>query len=214
MTELGLHKTEHDLRKARTEFKRDQQRLTYIDNKKIVNKVKIKGLILSNNKIVQGSDSDYSRVKLLHSFKNNKSEINELLDECLTINFSKSTTKILKRFKTQLSTQTCSAQNARYFVKHLSNCIGAIKSHSAQMKSPTGLTILNLTTTETGNKGTLPYSRGCLTPLEEPFLPSQTKLLSFLIDSGSMVNIMSIQHLKKLNISTNMMQPEQNAITL
>ena len=113
VTELGLHKTEHDLKKARTEFKRDQQRLIYIDNKKIVNKVIIKGLIIGNKKIVQGSDDDFSREKLRHSFKNDKSELNELLDECLTIKFSKSSTKILKRFKYQLSTQTCSAPNAK-----------------------------------------------------------------------------------------------------
>ena len=56
VTELGLHKTEHDLRKARTEYKREQQRLTYIDNKKIDNNVKIKGLIRSKNKIIQASD--------------------------------------------------------------------------------------------------------------------------------------------------------------
>ena len=205
MTELGLHKTEHDLRKARTEYKRDQQRLTYIDNKKIDNNVKIKGLILSKNKIIQASDKEVSRVQLLHSFKNNKSEIEELLDECLTINFSKSTTKVLRRFKSQLF--TCSAQNARYFIRYLSNCLGAIRAHSAKMESPTGLVILNLTTTESGAAGTLPYSRGCLAPSEDPFLPSQTKLISFLIDSGSMVNIMSLQHLKKLQFSEDMVQP-------
>ena len=162
--------------------------------KKIDNNVKIKGLILSKNKIIQASDKEVSRVQLLHSFKNNKSEIEELLDECLTINFSKSTTKVLRRFKSQLF--TCSAQNARYFIRYLSNCLGAIRAHSAKMESPTGLTILNL-----------PYSRGCLAPSEDPFLPSQTKLISFLIDSGSMVNIMSLQHLKKLQFSEDMVQP-------
>ena len=132
VSELGLHKTEHDLRKARTEFKRDQQRLLYIDKKKIINKVIIKGLILSQNKIVQGSDDDFTRENLKLKFKNDKFTLNEILDECLTVKFSKSTTKKLKRFKHQLTNQICSAPNARYFINCLSNCIGAIRSHSAQ----------------------------------------------------------------------------------
>merc|ERR1712030_254061 len=60
---------------------------------------------------------------------------------------------------------------------------------------------------EGGAAGTLPYARGSLAPLKGPFHPNQTKLVSFLVDSGSMVNIMSINHLKKLQFSTEMVRP-------
>ena len=209
VTALGLYKTEHDLRKARTEYKREQQRLTYIDHKKADDKVKIKGLIMSKNKIIQSSNKEISQVHLTHSFKHNKEEIAQYLEECLNFSFSKSTKKVLRKFKAQLF--TCSVHKAKYFIRYLANCLSAIRAQSAKIESPTGLVILNLTTMEAGAAGTLPYARGCLAPSEAapltvPFHPTQTKLISFLIDSGSMVNIMSINHLKKLQFNTDMVR--------
>ena len=72
---LGLYKTEHDLRKARTEYKREMQRLIYINHKKTDNNIKMKGLIMSKNKIIQSSNKEISQVHLTQSFKHNKEDI-------------------------------------------------------------------------------------------------------------------------------------------
>ena len=46
----GLHKTIHDLRKDRGDYKREMQRIIYINNKKADNHIKLKELILTQNK--------------------------------------------------------------------------------------------------------------------------------------------------------------------
>ena len=200
---LGLYKTEHDLRKARTEYKREMQRLIYINHKKADNNIKMKGLIMSKKKIIQSSDKEVSQLNLIQIFKHNKEEIAQYLEECLKFNFSKSTKKVLRKFKAQLFLPQLSMCKAKYFTRQLASCLSAIRAQSAKLESPTGLVILNLSTMAAGGAaGTLPYARGSLAPLKGPFHPNQTKLVSFLVDSGSMVNIMSIKHLKKLQFNT------------
>ena len=68
---LGLYKTEHDLRKDRGEYKREMQRLIYINHKKADNNIKMKELILSKNKIIQSTDKDVSQSNLIQIFKHN-----------------------------------------------------------------------------------------------------------------------------------------------
>ena len=99
---LGLYKTEHDLRKDRGDYKREMQRIIYINNKKADNNIKAKELILSQNKIIQSSDKDVSQLNLLQIFKNDKEEIASFILECLKFKFSKATKKILRNFQAQL----------------------------------------------------------------------------------------------------------------
>ena len=132
---------------------------------------------MSNNKIIQSSNKEISQVHLTKSFKHNKEDIAQYLEECLKYNFSKSTKKVLRKFQNQLF--SCSCHKAKYFIRYLANCLSAIRAQSDKLQSPTGLVILNLTTMEGGAAGTLPYARGSLAPLKDPFHPNQTKLISF-----------------------------------
>ena len=155
VSELGLYKTEHDLRKDRTEYKREMQRLIYINHKKADNNIKMKGLIMSKNKIIQSSDKEVSQLNLIQIFKHNKEEIAQYLEECLQFNFSKSTKKVLRKFKAQLFLPQLSMCKAKYFIRQLASCLSAIRAQSAKLESPTGLVILNLTTMEGGAAGTI-----------------------------------------------------------
>ena len=55
--------------------------------------------------------------------------------------------------------------------------------------------------------GLLPFARGVLIYGQQT--PHQSQLVSFLVDSGSQINIMSLGHLKQLNFSTSNVKPVQ-----
>ena len=194
VSQQGLHKTIHDLRKDRGDYKRECQRIIYIDNKKVDKNIKLKKLILSPNKTVKSSEKQVSQMNLNKLFKSDKKEIATYILECLNFQFSKSTKKILKSFQSQLFSSQLTSSKAKYFIRKLALCLWSIRAQATKLESPHGLAVLQLSTSDSGPAGLLPFARGVLCFGKEK--PHQSQLVSFLVDSGSQINIMSLNHLK------------------
>ena len=140
-------------------------------------------------------------------FKNDKEEIDTYILECLNFKFSKNTQKILRNFRSALFSSQLSSSKAKYFTRKLAFCLWAIRAQATKLESPHGLAVLQLSTSDNGTAGLLPFARGVLCFGKER--PNQSQLVSFLVDSGSQINLMSLTHLKQLQFSTSNVKPVQ-----
>ena len=87
VSQLGLYKTSYDLRKDRGEYKRECQKMIYIDQNKKVNNIKLKQLSLSNNKTLNSSADEVSQKNLAKIFQTDKEAIATYITECLNFTF-------------------------------------------------------------------------------------------------------------------------------
>ena len=136
-----------------------------------------------------------SQTNLNKLFKTDKEEIATYIMECLNFKFSKSTQKILKSFQSQLFSSQLSSSRAKFFLRKLALCLWAIRAQATKLESRHGLAVMQLSTSDSGTAGLLPFARGVLCYGKER--PHQSQLVSFLVDSGSQINIMSLSHLKQ-----------------
>ena len=115
--------------------------------------------------------------------------------------------KMLRKFQAQLFSSQLTKSKAKFFIRKLAFCLWSIRAQADKIEPPHGLAVLQLSTSDSGAAGLLPYARGSLCFGEER--PNQSQLVSFLVDSGSQVNIMSLSHLEKLQFSTSKVKPVQ-----
>ena len=87
-------------RKDRGYFKRECQKIKYIDQNKKVKTTILKQLMLSDNITLTSSNNDVLQKNLAKTFKTDKDAISKYITECLQYKFSRNTQKVLKRFAT------------------------------------------------------------------------------------------------------------------
>ena len=145
------------------------------------------------------------RTKLLQTFRNDKDSIAQYIRECLQFQFSKMTKKTLRRFETRLF--SCSNSQAKFFLRKLALCIWSIRVRAQKFETKHNMSVMQMTTSEQ-QSGMLPFARVLLTWGHET--PQQSCLVSFLIDSGSQINIMSLNHLQQIRISKTKIKPVLN----
>ena len=102
VSQEGLYKTSYDLRKDRGDYKRECQKINYIDQNKKVKNTILKQLMLSNNITLKSSNDEVSQKNLSKLFKTDKEAISTYISECLNFKFSRNTQKVLKRFSSKL----------------------------------------------------------------------------------------------------------------
>ena len=142
VSQLGLYKTSYDLRKDRGDYKRECQKINYIDQNKKVKNTILKQLMLSNNITLKSSNDEVSQKNLSKLFKTDKEAISTYITDCLNFKFSRSTQKVLKLFSTKLL--CCTSSQSKFFLRRLALCLWAIRAQANRLESQHSLAAMQI----------------------------------------------------------------------
>ena len=119
------------------------------------------------------------------------------------------TRKTLRRFEVRLF--ICSTPQAKYYLGKLAQCLTSIREKAHKLETEHNMSVMQISTSQQ-QRGELPFALGVLTLGHDSL--RQSCLVSFLVDSGSQINIMSLEHLQQMGINKKNIRPVLNDYTI